>query len=634
MCKISHILISSLLITNLVNAQRSNILRDTLVLPESLNEVARLPKGQSLATAKVSPFDWATQPLSEISYKSYGPSGVGSLSYRGLPASQTPIVWNGISLSSPLFGQVDINQIPLSSQWAAQLEGTDAAAIAGSQTASRVSVQMVSIVPDSSNKGLAVKSKATIGTYGQRQSESAYRQKQGQWQTSGRYFFQQAQNNFTIYRPTGSDPSLPANQINANTYNHQAEAGVSYRNLRNIYSASVGYLFNQSYRSLPPPITKYISHENLFAETQALSLQQHWRLCPSFSYRFTTGLIVEQSRYQDEAGVRYPYATVSIQIAGQLNFSPSTSGKFRLSGVSLSHSHSFAHPSQGDYGAHQQQSHLVAGETCLHVGSLIFTPMFGLGLYKDSAYPLPGLKIGRSTVAGGLTFSTSVATKGLFRAPTLNDLYYPTLGNPNLQAEQGRLYEIQLTAENRQNDAMHVQFALTPFAYQYQTFIAWIPRGNVWAPHQRSDARSSGITALAAGRLRLGKWNLAARQQVTWVQGGYGGPLLTLDARPEPFIYTPSFRSTSSLAFSRSNLTVEVRTTFTSTNILIGLPPLPAFFIHTARVEWALGKRYHQWTMAAFASWANPPGYAFIANYAAPHWWGNLTVSYRFLYAR
>ena len=594
-----------------------------------------MTKGQDLVLSKKSPFDWATQPLSEISYKSYGPSGVGSLSYRGLPASQMPLVWNGISLSSPLLGQVDINQIPISSQWAARLEGTsDISPIAGGQPASRLSVQMASMIPDSAKVGLVAQTKMRIGTYGQRQSESAFQVKQGHWQTYGRYFFQQARNDFAISRSAGADPALPARQVNSENFNRQAEEVVSYHNSENTYSITLAYLYNQSYRNLPPPITKYFAHESLFAETQALSLQQQWRTKSGFSYKSVSGLVSEQSRYQDEVGIHYPYATAMLQLAGVLTFDPLTTGKYRLSGISLSHSHSFAHPTQGDYGAHQQQSHIITAEASCHWGSIAIIPSMGIGLYKGRAYSLPGVKLIQSRAFGRLTYRTTLSTISLFRAPTLNDLYYPTLGDPNLQVEHGRHYEAKFSAENRQEEPVHAQFSLSPFAYQYRSFIAWTPRGNVWAPRQRSDARSSGITALAAASIHLGRWRLAGRQQVTWAQSGYGGPLLTLNSRPEPFIYTPSLRSTSSLSLSRSDFTIELRTVFTSTDSLAGLPPLPAFFIHTGKFEWIIDKEGHQWSLAAQASWANPPGYAFIANYAAPRWWGNLTVAYRFLYAR
>ena len=45
--------------------------------------------------------------------RAYGPSGLSTPSFRGVGASHTAVLWHGISLQSPLTGQLDISQIPV-----------------------------------------------------------------------------------------------------------------------------------------------------------------------------------------------------------------------------------------------------------------------------------------------------------------------------------------------------------------------------------------------------------------------------------------------------------------------------------------------------------------------------------------
>lgn len=46
--------------------------------------------------------------------RSYGPGGLATASFRGTGSSHTAVLWNGINLSSPLSGQLDLSQVPVS----------------------------------------------------------------------------------------------------------------------------------------------------------------------------------------------------------------------------------------------------------------------------------------------------------------------------------------------------------------------------------------------------------------------------------------------------------------------------------------------------------------------------------------
>ncbi|MEX1238543.1 MAG: Plug domain-containing protein, partial [Cyclobacteriaceae bacterium] len=44
--------------------------------------------------------------------RSYGPGGVASPSFRGTGSGHTAVLWNGIDLTSPLTGQLDLSLLP------------------------------------------------------------------------------------------------------------------------------------------------------------------------------------------------------------------------------------------------------------------------------------------------------------------------------------------------------------------------------------------------------------------------------------------------------------------------------------------------------------------------------------------
>ena len=51
---------------------------------------------------------------STIFVKSYGNGGLSTPSFRGTSANHTQVEWNGINIDSPMLGQMDLSQVPVS----------------------------------------------------------------------------------------------------------------------------------------------------------------------------------------------------------------------------------------------------------------------------------------------------------------------------------------------------------------------------------------------------------------------------------------------------------------------------------------------------------------------------------------
>lgn len=627
MAKAGNILVYALLVSIYANAQQ---LQDTIRLQESEIIGRRTQaQGQRLTSGSASGLDWAVQPLSEISYKTYGLSGVGSLSYRGLPASQTPLLWHGISLASPLLGQTDINQTPISPEWAAYASGAGQGALSGGNALpSAVAIGHRTMLSDTSRQEIQVRTRLTTGLYGARQSETAVEARRHALSLQARVWYQQATNNFPLYRSGSSDPLLPTRQTNAETRNLQQEYGLGYR-VSQHYRLSAGVLYNHSDRNLPPPLTKYRSLENLDSRLCAVNLSQVLE-GKSLKYTSTVGFVRDFSRYRFENGVDVsPYATGSLQATGNLISTVAEGLELRFD-----HTHQWAKPLEGPYPARILQTHAAVISTVFSRKGWTVEPSVQVHGLGGRAYGYPNIRITRSqALAASTRLQVQMQTRGLFRSPTLNDLYYPQSGNPDLRPEQGRLYEM---------DARLIQGAyeigLTPFLYRYRSFIAWVPQGNLWAPRQRENAAVSGLTALFGYARTYRSLRSTARLQGTWSRSGFGGTWITALQRPEPFLYAPAARLTGSLALEYQNLRLTYSASYTGSRTIDSrgeAPQLKPFWLHTLQGEWSriqLPKGSLQF--AAQANWATPAGYAFIANYGAPHFWGSLSLIYQIGYAR
>lgn len=78
-----------------------------------------------------------------------------------------------------------------------------------------------------------------------------------------------------------------------------------------------------------------------------------------------------------------------------------------------------------------------------------------------------------------------------FKAPTFNELYYPVVGDPNLQPEQSKSYEIGLVGDHDWG-----QWELRAYHTDIDNLINWVPGADyVWRPVNVNKAQIAGIEA-------------------------------------------------------------------------------------------------------------------------------------------
>jgi len=103
-----------------------------------------------------------------------------------------------------------------------------------------------------------------------------------------------------------------------------------------------------------------------------------------------------------------------------------------------------------------------------------------------------GSNVTRSVVVGRNLSSNwlAIASWGeAFRAPTFNDLYWPTSGNPNLDPESSESYDITLKFHNENS-----HFYATVFHNSVDNLIAWAPNSSgAWQPSNINNAKMEGV---------------------------------------------------------------------------------------------------------------------------------------------
>lgn len=133
-----------------------------------------------------------------------------------------------------------------------------------------------------------------------------------------------------------------------------------------------------------------------------------------------------------------------------------------------------------------------------------------------------------------------------YTPPTLNDLYWPQLGNPELRTEQGSLTSLQL----RSNGVIkYCDISLTAHHQLVDNWILWSPdNSGIWRPSNARDVVANSLTLdLSYLRPLRAVSTLGFSTSLTY------GPTTSLDTRSnsrKQLIYTPRLRLTAGVDYT------------------------------------------------------------------------------------
>ena len=157
-------------------------------------------------------------------------------------------------------------------------------------------------------------------------------------------------------------------------------------------------------------------------------------------------------------------------------------------------------------------------------------------------------------------FTARAWYKRIFRAPTLNDLYYTQVGNRNLKPEYTR--QLNLGAEYHYNTSRW-NFSLQADVYQnrIENRIVCLPlKGTyTWSMMNYGETFCRGLNSTASARWLLGDWSLSLLASLTWQRDVNRTDPDDEDTYNKPICYSPTFSSgvTAIATWRRLSLTVS-----------------------------------------------------------------------------
>ncbi len=470
------------------------------------------------------------QSQSMVNLKTYG-SGLTTLSMRGMSASHTAIIWNGINIQNALNGNNDaaILSVAAAEQITVQLGGNSALAGSGAIAGT---IRLDNNLLSDWRNGLHAQIGYTIGAWGEREGRTKIDFGAKHWFISMNLQRQTAKNDF-LFRNT-AEIGQPLQQAqNANFERNNQTLSFTFAPTP-ISWLKINVWRSQNYRAITPTMTAATDNANLRDTADRLTIG--WGRC--LDYRRTiearVAYLSDKNTYNSN-NIRDSRNNVRTWVAE----AALTQSDFNHTG----HDWRIAANMTNDRADNNNYQNPQSQRTRL---ALVFNEAYKSRFihlsanirqeWVQSAFTPPTFSIGASKKLSPRNAKQLWTLRGSwsrnFNLPSLNDLYWANLGNPDLQPEQGWSGELGVTTKHY-TDHADWSANLTLFDLDIQNRIVWLPQSDgQFRPTNLQRALSRGIECWGdyTRKYSNGEYKIRLSYQFVAAEDGNGGAMLYVPA--------------------------------------------------------------------------------------------------------
>lgn len=549
-----------LLITPII-AQR---LDDTLRLKEV--EVAATRLSTFAAGAKVQRVDSATMARyasadlsdllaneSAVFVKSYGLGSLATTSFRGGSAHHTAVLWNGLAITSPMNGQIDLSLLPVGMANAVSVQYGGSTALWGSGAVG--GAIHLDNVPHF-NRGLQVDGSVAFGSFNDRRQQLRVELSRHRWITRIALQNSTATNDFT-YRTGPPDAPIDRTQTNAAT----ARKGLLFEQHARLgmhHVIGVRYWYQFADREIPP--TRVQASSTAYQTDDSHRLMADWKHERGrWSTTVRGGWTAERLDWfawqdaPDALSRAHQWIT-----EGEVRYRP---GGAHTVDIGLHHTHARALADGYPHEPTQDRSAAFA--------LYRFRPR---GRFQGSASARQEWLDGRTvpfTGSIGAEFRLRnwavLKAQGarLYRIPTLNDLYWIPGGNPVLRPEDGYSGDLGLQLHHTWKQ-FSVRSEITWFNRTMRNWIIWLPGPGFWSPRNILQVWSRGLETDSEVAWRSGANTIKLGVMTNHVVSTNETVTTRYDESVDKqLIYVPMYSGNARLGLVRDRVSLQVSTTYT-----------------------------------------------------------------------
>ncbi len=480
---------------------------------------------------------------STVFVKSYGNGSLATPSFRGTSANHTQVEWNGISINSPMLGQTDLAQVPVS-----QFESLEilygAATVAKTSGAFGGIINLVSN-PDWNNR-VDLMLAQTFASFNSYTTNASLALGNRMIQSITKFNYSNALNNF----PYNNDQTKAREKLVNGVYVLDGITQEAFFRLskKDVLTTRIWYSDNSHQI---PPITTNISnvHKEEIKDRVLRSMIEWRRSGEKYFFTVRSSLVDQFMRYtlQEQSWNHHSYSwanRVRLVYSGIKNFIIKPGLDFNSDWV-ISDSYNGV-KTRKTIGAFSEfnydlkkilQFSLVLRQDMIDGKFLPFIPALGIE-YK----PFRNIN---------LTVSTNLCRN--YRFPTLNDLYFEPYGNPDLKPETDYAVEGDMVYNfGKKDDGFFVETTLTSYYSKIINQILWLPTASgSYKPINISEVHARGLEAGLNLAWTIYRFRLSFNNSWNYCRSTNENPLFPGDSTMgKQLIYTPVNTFNSTLAIS------------------------------------------------------------------------------------
>jgi iron complex outermembrane receptor protein len=423
---------------------------------------------------------------STVYIKSYGNGSLASPSFRGTSAHHTQVQWNGISLNSPMLGQMDFSQVPVSQFDAIEvLYGP-----AGISQAGGAFGGVINLVtkPDWSNRQSILFSQGA-GSFSTFLTNVNLVAGTEHFQAHMKFNRGSSVNNF----PFTADNGEIVRQKNA-SYSQSGVSQEMFWRTGDKHMFSTKFWYSEDHRNLQPTTQNYNADKTETMDDKA------FRAVLEYKY-VTPGLNLNLRTMLNDQFSIYNNSTTGINSA---HYSTSWINKIRLTTLfkaltcKAGLDYTFDRVHSDDYNSLLVQRNTLSliTEFNYDFGSKVKTLFMIREELVDGTFGLPTAALGFDYKPFNIDFSVNANVSHNYRIPTLNDLYWGLGGNPWLKPESNFSMEAGSTWRSGPiKKKFYVEVNGAAYYSKIYSMITWtsVGGGSIWTPENVDEIFARGI---------------------------------------------------------------------------------------------------------------------------------------------
>jgi len=513
---------------------------------------------------------------SSLYFKTYGNGGMlSTIAFRGTNASQTSVLWNNFNINSYTLGQTDFSLIPN----AAIEELTIIPGSGSSMGGNGAFGGAILLNSNSRTNNPFIEFSQSLASFGSFHSSIVSKYGFKKVDLSTRIYFKKAKNNFTI-------PNRAERQQNAAYDQKGIVQSLNYQ-INSHHNLKADFWWHDNYRQIQPPIGTNVN----------LNDQSDENLRSQITYQYDGNGILKigSGFFQDEMLYRNGDARSYNKVNRIESFSSYKRKILNNHQVKFSVRHNHIQAKNDSYvgeGAVEDRYSITGILEGEFFKEWNYAFHLRQQLVQNVQIPItPYIGVSKNLInAKHHALKIKANTSYNFRLPTLNDRFWQSSGEPNLNAEKAWNKEFGLNYQY--SGLAQIHYKATAFHNLVDNWIQWTPDENgQFRPRNIKKVLARGIE----NQLDINtKINPAFDIQTSFNYSFTKSTVKESESNPrevgKQLIYTPVHKATASFVLSWKNLSLQSFNQWTgkvqTTSGNLEFLAIPAFMVNDVGVKW------------------------------------------------